>query len=155
MQKITPSIAVAVHARHKASPVGLTLLLFRLGNFYETFGEDAVTLHRITGATLCRSTIDGKPVDVAGIPMFHISTYLHRIEASGQSVAVYDGMTLPQIKQAVDRGTLVYWRSIDCPVRKDQTTGEYVIGDEKYSIGLTHQDGVTLNGRPEEFAVVA
>jgi hypothetical protein len=64
-------------------------------------------------------------------------------------------MTLEEIKAAVDAGLNVYWSNVGYRVIKDRL-GRYLIGydidgpHENY-IGLTHQDGITLNGKPEEF----
>lgn len=61
-------------------------------------------------------------------------------------------MNLAEIKAAVDRGYKVFWGNKGYQVIKDNI-GEYLIvylptGD---AIGLTHRDGQTLNGQPEEF----
>lgn len=64
-------------------------------------------------------------------------------------------MNLEQIKRAVDAGKVVHWGNAAYRVICD-SSGEYLIGyrighkSENY-IGLTHRDGVTLNGRPDEF----
>jgi hypothetical protein len=64
-------------------------------------------------------------------------------------------MTPEQIKAALDAGKTVHWANPGYRVIKDKT-GQYLIGwniggrDENY-IGLTWQDGITLNGKPEEF----
>lgn len=63
-------------------------------------------------------------------------------------------MTLAEIKTAVDLGETVYWSSPVYKVVKD-SLGQYSIKctlNEHY-IGLTHQDGITLNGREEEFYI--
>jgi hypothetical protein len=61
-------------------------------------------------------------------------------------------MTLDEIKQAVDRGETVHHQSPHYVVVKD-SLGEYLIKcpSNDYCIGLTWQDGVTMNGKPEEF----
>lgn len=66
-----------------------------------------------------------------------------------------NGMTLSMIKDAVDAGFTVCWRSELYEVHKD-SRGQYLITCTKNgdSIGLTHLDGVTVNGKPEEFFVV-
>jgi hypothetical protein len=64
-------------------------------------------------------------------------------------------MTLQEIKAAVDAGHTVHWANEGYRVIKD-SLGQYLIGwnvgghDENYW-GLTWQDGVTLNGKPEQF----
>lgn len=61
-------------------------------------------------------------------------------------------MTLPEIKAAVERGERVYWSSIAYKVVKD-CLGQWLIvcSYNGYTIGLTWQDGITMNGQPEEF----
>lgn len=62
-------------------------------------------------------------------------------------------MTTSEIKQAVDNGQKVYWKSLLYPVIKD-TKGQYLINCTNGSaIGLTWTDGETLNGKPEDFFV--
>jgi hypothetical protein len=64
-------------------------------------------------------------------------------------------MTLQEIKAAVDAGRTVHWKNSGYRVIKD-SLGRYLIGfdiggrRENYS-GLTHLDGVTMNGEPEDF----
>lgn len=63
-------------------------------------------------------------------------------------------MTLEQIKEALEQGKIVHWASENYRVIKD-SVGQYLIhsiGNDHY-IGLTHQDGVTLNGREEQFYI--
>ncbi len=66
-----------------------TLLLFRLGDFYETFFEDAVKVSRLLGLTLTRrGKFEGKPIPMAGIPAATLEQYLARLVRCGESVAV-------------------------------------------------------------------
>lgn len=61
-------------------------------------------------------------------------------------------MTLEEIKQAVDSGKLVYWMNKGYVVKKDRN-GEYIIvyTPNDYTVGLTWQDGVTMNGEEQDF----
>jgi len=63
-------------------------------------------------------------------------------------------MTLQEIKSAVDRGQSVKWANQLYDVIKD-SLGQYLIicCSNQYTIGLTHTDGKTLNGRPSEFYI--
>lgn len=63
-------------------------------------------------------------------------------------------MTLDEIKKAVDRGKSVKWANKLYDVIKD-SLGQYLIicSSNQYTIGLTHTDGKTLNGRPSEFYI--
>ncbi len=65
------------------------LLLFRLGDFYETFFDDAVKVSSILGLTLTRrGTFNGKPIPMAGIPASTLEQYLARLVRHGESVAI-------------------------------------------------------------------
>ena len=63
-------------------------------------------------------------------------------------------MTLIEIKTAVDKGSTVYWGNVNYVVIKDRF-GEYMIKcvDNDHCIGLTHKDGITLNGEQHEFSM--
>lgn len=63
-------------------------------------------------------------------------------------------MTLDEIKTAIDAGQKVYWYNRGYQVIKD-SIGQYLIKfiPNGHCIGLTGQDGVTLNGEPDEFFV--
>ena len=61
------------------------LLLFRMGDFYELFDEDAVTAHRALGITLTERT-KGQPM--AGVPFHSVEGYLRRLVEQGHRVAV-------------------------------------------------------------------
>lgn len=61
-------------------------------------------------------------------------------------------MTLPEIQSAVQSGHRVFWGNERYEVFHDAATGDWRIKcDNGHIIGLTWQDGVTLNGRPEQF----
>jgi hypothetical protein len=62
-------------------------------------------------------------------------------------------MTLDEIKQAVDAGKTVHWSNAGYTVIKDRNGAYFIRFHDGNSIGLTWQDGVTLNGKPEEFFV--
>lgn len=59
-------------------------------------------------------------------------------------------MTLQEIKLAVDKGKDVYWDNMAYTVIKD-IKGQYFIKGHNHSIGLTWADGITLNGKEQEF----
>ena len=64
-------------------------------------------------------------------------------------------MNLQEIKQAIADGRKVYWSNPSYEVIKDNL-GQYLIYRKanEYCIGLTHRDGVTLNGKESEFFVI-
>ncbi|MFP3859887.1 MAG: DNA mismatch repair protein MutS [Bacteroidales bacterium] len=82
------------------------LLLFRVGDFYETFGEDAVKASEILGITLTkRANGSASYVDLAGIPYHAIDTYLPKLVRAGQRVAICEQLEDPQkAKKIVKRG---------------------------------------------------
>ncbi len=83
------------------------LLLFRVGDFYETFGEDAVIASKVLGIVLTKRNNGGggASVDLAGFPHHSIETYLPKLVKSGYKVAVCDQLEDPKLtKKIVKRG---------------------------------------------------
>lgn len=91
-----------------------TLLLFRLGDFYETFDEDAKVL-----AEVCEVTLTSRPigkqqrVPLAGVPYHALATYLEKLMAHGIKVAIAEqtsppgkGLVEREISQVMTRGTV-------------------------------------------------
>src|SRR6516225_7044972 len=68
------------------------LLLFRVGDFYELYGEDAETAARILGLTL---TSRDRTIPMAGFPHHQLETYLHRFLKAGQRVAICEQVESP------------------------------------------------------------
>lgn len=82
-----------------------TVLLFRVGDFYETFGEDAVRVADILGIVLTKRNNGGSDVELAGFPHHSLDTYLPKLVRAGQRVAVCDQLEDPkQAKGIVKRG---------------------------------------------------
>ncbi len=82
------------------------ILLFRVGDFYETFGEDAIKSAEILGITLTRRA-NGKAsfVELAGFPYHAIDTYLPKLVRAGQRVAICEQLEDPKLtKKIVKRG---------------------------------------------------
>src|SRR6476620_406130 len=82
------------------------VLLFRVGDFYETFGEDAITAARILGITLTkRSNGSASSIELAGFPHHALDTYLHKLVQAGYRVAICDQLEDPKLaKGVVKRG---------------------------------------------------
>lgn len=82
------------------------ILLFRVGDFYETFGEDAVKASSILGITLTkRNNGAAASLELAGFPHHSLDTYLHKLVKAGFRVAVCDQLEDPkQAKGIVKRG---------------------------------------------------
>lgn len=82
------------------------ILLFRVGDFYETFGQDAVLASKILGITLTkRNNGAAAEAALAGFPHHSLDTYLHKLVKAGHRVAVCDQLEDPkQAKGIVKRG---------------------------------------------------
>jgi DNA mismatch repair protein MutS len=85
-----------------------TLLLFRVGDFYETFGEDAVKAADILGIVLTkRGAGSTSETELAGFPHHSIETYLPKLVRAGQRVAICDQLEDPKTaKTIVKRGVV-------------------------------------------------
>lgn len=84
------------------------ILLYRMGDFYETFGEDAITTSRILGITLTKRS-SGSPgtVELAGFPHHALETYLPKLVRAGQRVAICEQLEDPKkTKFLVKRGVI-------------------------------------------------
>ena len=85
------------------------LLLFRCGDFYETYLQDAVDASRILGITLTRRSNGGQqggaPTEMAGFPHHALDTYLPKLVRAGRRVAICDQLEDPKLtKKLVKRG---------------------------------------------------
>ncbi len=83
------------------------VLLFRCGDFYETYGEDAVSASEILGITLTRRNNGGQAdaLEMAGFPYHALDTYLPRLVRAGRRVAICDQLEDPKLaKKLVKRG---------------------------------------------------
>lgn len=82
------------------------ILLFRVGDFYETFGEDAIRASEILGITLTRRANGSASfVELAGFPYHAIDTYLPKLVRAGQRVAICEQLEDPKLaKKIVKRG---------------------------------------------------
>lgn len=79
------------------------ILLFRCGDFYETYCNDAEKASKILGITLTRSSrtkdIEGKPLSMAGFPYHALDTYLPKLIRAGERVAICDQLEPPKKNQ--------------------------------------------------------
>ena len=82
------------------------VLLFRVGDFYETFGEDAIIASQVLGITLTkRNNGAAASSDLAGFPHHALDTYLHKLVRAGYRVAICDQLEDPKtVKGIVKRG---------------------------------------------------
>src|SRR3954465_8715394 len=78
------------------SQAGDALLLFRMGDFYELFGDDAVTASKILEITLTsRDKNKPNPMPMAGVPCHSVQGYLQRLLKAGKKVAIAEQMEDP------------------------------------------------------------
>ena len=91
----------AIKAKHPDA-----VLLFRVGDFYETFGEDAIRTAEILGITLTRRANGSASfVELAGFPYHALDTYLPKLVRAGQRVAICEQLEDPKLtKHIVKRG---------------------------------------------------
>ena len=81
------------------------LLLFRIGDFYETFGEDAIKTSKILGIVLTSRNNGGSKIELAGFPHHSLDTYLPKLVRAGQRVAICEQLEDPKLtKKIVKRG---------------------------------------------------
>jgi len=82
------------------------ILLFRVGDFFETFGDDAIRASSILGITLTkRANGSGSYIELAGFPHHSLETYLPKLVKAGQRVAVCEQLEDPKLtKKIVKRG---------------------------------------------------
>src|SRR3982751_4138919 len=81
------------------------LLLFRVGDFYETFGQDAIIASQVLGITLTKRNNGPADNELAGFPYHALDTYLHKLVKAGYRVAICDQLEDPKAaKGIVKRG---------------------------------------------------
>lgn len=101
-QKETP--LMKQYGEIKAAYPG-TLLLFRVGDFYELFGEDAIIAAEILDIVQTYRNNGGSKIELAGFPYHSLDTYLPKLSRSGQRVAVCEQLENPKdTKSIVKRG---------------------------------------------------
>jgi DNA mismatch repair protein MutS len=157
--KLTPMLAqyLEIKAAHPGA-----LLLFRMGDFFETFFEDAQTLARVAGVTLTsRDSKSDNPIPLAGVPHHALDTYLTRLLNAGLTVAICDqvedpalakGLVKREVVEVISPGTAttpelldgasgrycLAWRPAADGVAGwallDATTGEFRCGSERASL---------------------
>ena len=78
------------------------MLLFRVGDFYETFGEDAIKASKILGITLTkRKNGAAAYIELAGFPHHSVETYLPKLVRAGQRVAICDQLEDPKLTKSI------------------------------------------------------
>ena len=78
------------------------ILLFRVGDFYETFGQDAITTSQVLGITLTkRNNSNTASAELAGFPHHALDTYLHKLVKAGYRVAICDQLEDPKTAKGI------------------------------------------------------
>jgi len=106
MQKLSPAMRQYYDAKQQHPDA---LIMFRMGDFYESFGEDAATMARELDITLTTrgKDKDGEKMPLAGIPYHAIDSYLPRLIKKGYKVAICEQLEDPkQAKGVVKRGVV-------------------------------------------------
>ena len=81
------------------------LLLFRVGDFYETFREDAIKTSQVLGIVLTNRNSGGEQTELAGFPHYSLNSYLPKLVKAGYRVAICDQLEDPKLtKTIVKRG---------------------------------------------------
>ncbi len=101
-EKTTPLMEQYVKVKAKYPDA---ILLFRVGDFYETFGQDAVKASRVLGIVLTSRNNGGSDVELAGFPFHSLDLYLPRLVRAGYRVAICEQLEKPHPqKKIVKRG---------------------------------------------------
>ncbi len=103
--KITPAMRQFHHFKEKYPDA---VLFFRMGDFYETFYEDAATCSKVLGLTLTsRGKDSGNPIPLAGVPYHAVDGYLKKMIKAGYKVAVCEQVEDPKQAKGVVRRDVV------------------------------------------------
>ncbi len=101
---LTP--AMRQYAQQKAQNPD-AILLFRIGDFYETFYDDAKTVAKVLGLTLTARSKGDNPVPMAGVPHHAVETYLARLVQAGLKVAISEQVEDPRQAKGLVRRQIV------------------------------------------------
>ena len=83
------------------------ILLFRMGDFYETFYDDAKTASRVLGIALTARSKGDNPIPLAGIPHHALESYLNKLVAAGYKVAISEQVEDPKLAKGVVKREIV------------------------------------------------
>ena len=102
VKKVTPLMQQYFKVKTKYPDA---ILLFRVGDFYETFGEDAITASQVLGIILTKRNNGGSDIELAGFPHHSMDMYLPRLVRAGYRVAICEQLEKPSPqKKIVKRG---------------------------------------------------
>jgi len=100
----TPAMRQYVEQKQR---VGDAILLFRMGDFYETFYEDAILCAKVLGIALTSRAKGENPIPLAGIPYHALDSYLRRLVAAGYKVAISEQLEDSKLAKGVVRRDVV------------------------------------------------
>ena len=121
------------------------VLLFRVGDFYETFGQDAIIASQALGITLTkRNNGAAASLDLAGFPHHSLDTYLHKLVKAGYRVAICDQLEDPKhakgivkrgVTEMVTPGTAINDKLLEHK-SNNFLAGMYFADDDKYGLAF-------------------
>ena len=103
-EKITPAMKQFHHFKAKHPDC---ILFFRMGDFYETFYDDAVTCSKVCGLTLTSRSKGNNPIPLAGVPYHAVDGYLKKMLEAGYKVAVCEQVEDPKTAKGVVKRDVV------------------------------------------------
>ena len=103
-EKLTPAMKQFHHFKEKYPDA---ILFFRMGDFYETFYEDARTCSRVLGLALTSRSKGANPIPLAGVPYHAVDTYLKKMLQAGYKVAVCEQVEDPKLAKGVVKRDVV------------------------------------------------
>ncbi len=101
---LTPAMRQYAEQKEQARDA---ILFFRMGDFYETFYDDAKTAARVLGITLTSRSKGENPIPLAGIPYHALETYLNKLVAAGFKVAISEQVEDPKHAKGVVKREIV------------------------------------------------
>ncbi|MFH1284709.1 MAG: DNA mismatch repair protein MutS [Candidatus Peregrinibacteria bacterium] len=153
MEKLTPMMAQYREIKSKYEDC---TLMFRLGDFYEMFFEDAVEASKILQIALTsRSKNEDRKIPMCGVPYHALNQYLSKLTRAGKKVAVCDQMTAPDGKGPVEREVVrvvTPGTTFDDGIL-DSKTNNYVacVTENNGHYGFAYADVTTGDFRATEF----
>jgi len=103
-EKLTPAMKQFSHFKEKYPDC---ILFFRMGDFYETFYDDAITCSKVCGLTLTSRSKDNNPIPLAGVPYHAVDGYLKKMLEAGYKVAVCEQVEDPKNAKGVVKRDVV------------------------------------------------
>ena len=97
-EKLTPAMKQFSHFKQKHPDC---ILFFRMGDFYETFYDDAVTCSKVCGLTLTSRSKGNNPIPLAGVPYHAVDGYLKKMLEAGYKVAVCEQVEDPKTAKGI------------------------------------------------------